>query len=153
MILGGNSDASAPLGDALRVGNRVGRMQRQRWAAADRDDQPHITTLSEPSVEVESQSRVSGPITFIDFYAEWCAVCKQTAPAVGRLRKEFKDEVIFVSYDVDAPASRDIVRQYRVVGVPTFVILDGKQEVISRFSGGVGYADMKQKLERYTGKR
>lgn len=114
---------------------------------------PHITTLSEPSVEVESQSRVSGPITFIDFYAEWCAVCKQTAPAVGRLRKEFKDEVIFVSYDVDAPASRDIVRQYRVVGVPTFVILDGKQEVISRFSGGVGYADMKQKLERYTGKR
>ncbi|BCX05767.1 MAG: hypothetical protein KatS3mg053_3705 [Candidatus Roseilinea sp.] len=113
---------------------------------------PHITTLSEPSVEVESQSRVSGPITFIDFYAEWCTVCKQTTPLVQRLREEFKDEVIFVSYDVDAPASRDIVRQYRVAGVPTFIILDGKQEVISRFSGGFGYADMKQKLERYTRK-
>ncbi|MFN4293420.1 MAG: thioredoxin family protein [Thermoflexales bacterium] len=114
---------------------------------------PHITTLSEPSVEVESQAQISGPITFMDFYAEWCTVCKQTTPVVRRLREEFKDEVIFVSYDVDAPASRDIVRQYRVVGVPTFVILDGKQEVISRFSGGFGYADMKQKLERYAGKR
>lgn len=113
---------------------------------------PHITTLSEPSVEVESQAQVSGPITFIDFYAEWCTVCKQTTPLVHRLREEFKDEVIFVSYDVDAPASRDIVRQYRVTGVPTFVILDGKQEVISRFSGGFGYTDMKQKLERYTRK-
>ncbi|MCS7055930.1 MAG: thioredoxin family protein [Thermoflexales bacterium] len=113
---------------------------------------PHIITLSEPLVEVESQAQVSGPITFMDFYAEWCTVCKQTTPLVQRLREEFKDDVIFVSYDVDAPASRDVVRQYRISGVPTFIILDGKQEVISRFSGGFGYADMKQKLERYARK-
>lgn len=113
---------------------------------------PHIATLSEPSVEVESQAQVSGPITFMDFYAEWCTVCKQTTPLVLRLREEFEDKVIFVSYDVDAPASRDIVRQYRVAGVPTFVILDGKQTVISRFSGGFSYADMKEKLTRYVGK-
>ncbi|MFC1466545.1 MAG: thioredoxin family protein [Candidatus Brachytrichaceae bacterium NZ_4S206] len=113
---------------------------------------PHIVTVSEPSVELESQAQVSGPITFIDFYAEWCTVCKQTTPLVQQLREEFEDEVIFLSYDVDAPASRDIVRQYRVTGVPTFVILNGKQEVISRFSGGFGYADMKQQLERYTRK-
>ncbi len=101
-------------------------------------------------MEVDLQSQVTGPVTFIDFYAEWCTVCKQTTPLVHRLREEFKDRVIFVSYDVDASASRDIVRQYRVTGVPTFVILDGKQQVISRFSGGFGYADMKQRLARYT---
>ena len=113
---------------------------------------PRPATFVEAKVEYESQAAVAGPVTFIDFYAEWCTVCKQTAPLVQRLRDEFKDQVIFISYDVDAPASRDIVRQYRISGVPTFVILNDKQEVISRFVGGFGYADMKRKLERYIGK-
>jgi len=113
---------------------------------------PRPATFVEAKIEYESQAVVSGPVTFMDFYAEWCTVCKQTTPLVRRLRDEFKDQVIFVSYDIDAPASRDVVRQYRVSGVPTFVILNDRQEVISRFVGGFGYAEMKGRLERYIGK-
>jgi hypothetical protein len=73
-------------------------------------------------------------------------------PIVNRLRSQIEPggQVIFVSYDIDAPASRDIVRQYRVTGVPTFLILDANQEVLSRFSGGFGYDAFKEKIERYT---
>jgi thioredoxin-like negative regulator of GroEL len=73
-------------------------------------------------------------------------------PVVNRLRGEMESggKVIFASYDIDAPASRDIVRQYRVLAVPTFLILDANQEVLSRFSGGFGYEAFKEKLERYT---
>jgi thioredoxin-like negative regulator of GroEL len=73
-------------------------------------------------------------------------------PIVNRLRNEMEPDgkVIFVSYDIDAAASRDIVRQYRVSGVPTFLILDANQQVLSRFSGGFGYEAFKDKLERYT---
>jgi thiol-disulfide isomerase/thioredoxin len=113
---------------------------------------PRPATFVEAKVEYESAAAVAGPVTFMDFYAEWCTVCKQTTPLVQRLRDEFEGQVIFVSYDVDAPASRDIVRQYRVSGVPTFVILNDRQEVISRFVGGFGYAEMKGRLERYIGK-
>jgi thiol-disulfide isomerase/thioredoxin len=108
-------------------------------------------SFTESRVDYESQEVARGPFTFVDFYAEWCAVCKQTTPLVERLRQEFGGAMLFASYDVDAPASRDLVRQYRVVGVPTFVILDGRQNVIARFSGGFEYADMRRRLQRYLG--
>jgi len=110
---------------------------------------PGPVSFTEARVDYESQEVAHGPFTFIDFYAEWCAVCKQTTPLVERLRQEFGGAMLFASYDVDAPASRDLVRQYRVVGVPTFVILDGRQNVIARFSGGFEYADMRRRLQRY----
>jgi|YNPMSStandDraft_1061717.scaffolds.fasta_scaffold16300_3 thiol-disulfide isomerase/thioredoxin len=112
---------------------------------------PRPISFTEARLEYESQETVRGPITFMDFYAEWCVVCKETTPLVERLRQEFGNTVLFVSYDIDAPASRDVVRQHRVVGVPTFVILDSQQNVIARFTGGFEYADMKRRLQRYLG--
>ena len=112
---------------------------------------PRPVSFTESRVDYESQEVARGPFTFVDFYAEWCAVCKQTTPLVERLRQEFGSAMLFASYDVDAPASRDLVRQYRVIGVPTFVILDGRQNVIARFSGGFEYADMRRRLQRYLG--
>jgi thiol-disulfide isomerase/thioredoxin len=112
---------------------------------------PRPLSFNEARVEFESQEVVRGPITFIDFYAEWCVVCKKTTPLVERLREEFSDKLLFASYDIDAPASRDLVRQYRIVGVPTFIILDGQQNVVARFSGGFEYAEMKRRLQRYLG--
>lgn len=110
-----------------------------------------FTTVSDPTVDVELNRRASGPITFIDFYAEWCGVCKRTAPALAQLRTDLAADgkVIFASYDIDAPASREIVRRYRVSAVPTFIILDADEEVLSRFSGGFSYQAMREKIERY----
>jgi DNA-directed RNA polymerase subunit L len=73
-------------------------------------------------------------------------------PVVNRLRGEMESDgkVIFASYDIDAPASQEITRKYRVLAVPTFLILDANQQVLSRFSGGFGYQAFKTKLERYT---
>ncbi len=56
---------------------------------------------------------------------------------------------MFARYDIDAPASQEMVKKYRVGGVPTYVALNAQQEEISRLSGGIGYSDLKQKLERF----
>jgi thiol-disulfide isomerase/thioredoxin len=112
---------------------------------------PRPASFTEARMEYESQEAAPGPLTFIDFYAEWCTACKQTTPLVEQLRQEFGDVVLFASYDVDASASRDLVRQYRVIGVPTFIILDSQQNVVARFTGGFEYPDMKRRLRRYLG--
>jgi thiol-disulfide isomerase/thioredoxin len=70
-------------------------------------------------------------------------------PIVNRLKGEYDGKIVFARYDIDAPASQDMVKQYRIVGVPTFVALDAQQEEINRLAGGYSYTDLKQKLEKY----
>jgi thioredoxin-like negative regulator of GroEL len=70
-------------------------------------------------------------------------------PIVNRLKTEYDGKIVFARYDIDAPASAEIVKKYRITGVPTFVALDGRQDEISRLSGGFGYSDLKQKLDRF----
>lgn len=73
-------------------------------------------------------------------------------PIVNRLKNEYDGKIMFARYDIDAPASAEMVKQYRIVGVPTYVALNAKQEEISRLAGGYSYDDLNQKLEKYVDK-
>lgn len=68
---------------------------------------------------------------------------------MNRLKSEYDGKIVFARYDIDAPASQDIVKQYRITGVPTFVALNAQQEEISRLSGGYVYSDLKKKLDKF----
>ena len=71
----------------------------------------------------------------IDFFAEWCGPCKRIAPFFEQLADEYVG-VTFVKVDVDE--SEDLVSQYGISAMPTFVFLkDGK--VVKKVEG----ADMK----------
>lgn len=62
----------------------------------------------------------------IDFWASWCAPCKQLLPVVEKLAEENQDIVIAkVQVDVEEQLSN----QYKVRRVPTFIALkDGKRQ-------------------------
>lgn len=70
-------------------------------------------------------------------------------PIVNRLKSEYDGKILFARYDIDAPASQEMVKQYRIIGVPTFVALNAQLEEINRLAGGYSYDDLKQKLEKY----
>ena len=75
-----------------------------------------------------------GPVV-IDFFAEWCGPCKRIAPFFEQLADEYVG-VTFVKVDVDE--SEDLVSQYAISVMPTFVFLkNGK--VVKKVEG----ADMK----------
>lgn len=86
----------------------------------------------ENSAELKSKLEGAGSkLVVIDFFATWCGPCKTIAPRVEELSKEMED-VVFLSVDVDE--CDDIVNEYNISTMPTFVFIkEGK--VLETFSG------------------
>ena len=56
-------------------------------------------------------------------------------PVVHGLEQQYGDRVAFAGVDYYNQANRELVRQYRVVGHPTFVVLDREGQVVKQFVG------------------
>lgn len=79
-----------------------------------------VKVISESS-EIPQQGSV-----VIDFFATWCGPCKRIAPAFEKLAESLSS-VIFLKVDVDE--SPELVNQFDVSSMPTFVFLKNGKEV------------------------
>jgi len=73
--------------------------------------------------------------TFLEFYAEWCEVCKEMAPKVSVLKKEYEKDVNFVFLNVDNQKWDNYIRKFEVNGIPQVNLFDRKGNLISTFIG------------------
>ena len=73
--------------------------------------------------------------TFLEFYAEWCEICKEMAPEVTELKKEFEDELNFVFLNVDNPKWNKFIKQFKVNGIPQINIIDSNSNLEATFIG------------------
>ena len=48
--------------------------------------------------------------TFLEFYAEWCEVCKEMAPKVDAIKREYEKDINFVFLNVDNPKWQEYIR-------------------------------------------
>ena len=75
-------------------------------------------------------------LVLVDFWATWCGPCKMQAPVLDELDAEMGDKVKICKVDVDA--EMQIARKFRVMSIPTLVVLqDGKVK-----ASHVGYTDL-----------
>ena len=75
----------------------------------------------------------------VDMFATWCGPCKMMAPVVAQLAEEYKGSVKVGQLDIDQ--NGDIVAQYMIMSVPTFLVIkDG--EVVKKLIGAVSKEEL-----------
>ena len=73
--------------------------------------------------------------TFLEFYAEWCEVCKEMAPKVSALKDKYEKDINFVFLNVDNPKWQSYIEKFNVNGIPQVNIIDTKGNLISTLIG------------------
>ena len=73
--------------------------------------------------------------TYLEFYAEWCEICKKMAPDVVQLKNDFSDEINFVFLNVDNPKWDKFVKRYNVNGIPQINIIDSNLNLLATLTG------------------
>ena len=75
------------------------------------------------------QELINSPDTpvLVDFYADWCGPCKTMSPVVKQVASQFEGKLKVVKVNVDN--NQAAAAQYRVQGVPTFILFNKGQQV------------------------
>ena len=93
-----------------------------------------LKKFGESSVEPEIAFKNNKP-TFLEFYAEWCEVCKEMAPKISVLKEEYERDINFVFLNVDNQKWGSYIRKFEVNGIPQVNIFDRKGNLKSTFIG------------------
>ena len=93
-----------------------------------------LKSFGELSVDPEIAFTNSKP-TFLEFYAEWCEVCKEMAPQVSSLKDEYEKDINFVFLNVDNQKWSNYIQKFAVNGIPQVNLFDKKGNLISTFIG------------------
>jgi thioredoxin 1 len=80
----------------------------------------------------------------IDLYADWCGPCRQIAPLMKELAKEYEDKITI--YKVNVDNERDLATALGIESLPTimFIPMKGTPQVII---GAVDKNTLKQAIE------
>ena len=81
----------------------------------------------------------------VDMFATWCGPCKMMAPVVAQLAEEYEVTVKVGKLDIDQNV--DIVAQYKIMSVPTFLVIkDG--EVKAKLIGAVSKEELVEVIDQ-----
>ena len=93
-----------------------------------------LKSFGELSVDPEIAFTNNKP-TFLEFYAEWCEVCKEMAPKVSTLKEEYENDINFVFLNVDNQKWDNYIRKFAVNGIPQVNLFDRKGNLKFTFIG------------------
>jgi thioredoxin 1 len=60
----------------------------------------------------------------IDFYADWCAPCRQLSPIVQEIAKEYAGKIVV--YKVDTEKEKALAQSLGLTGLPTLLFIPAK---------------------------
>ncbi|MCU0332190.1 MAG: thioredoxin fold domain-containing protein [Ignavibacteriaceae bacterium] len=90
----------------------------------------------------DALAEISGRGMIIDFYADWCIPCKEldaltfSDPEVIALSKEFETYKADMTKSL-SPEVESLRERFKIIGVPTVLILNSKGEEVERITGFV----------------
>ena len=82
-----------------------------------------LKSFGELSIDPEIAFKNNKP-TFLEFYAEWCEVCKEMAPKVSSLKEKYEKDINFVFLNVDNQKWANYIEKFAVNGIPQINLFD-----------------------------
>ena len=106
-----------------------------------------LKSFGELSVDPEIAFTNNKP-TFLEFYAEWCEVCKEMAPQVSAFKDEYEKDINFVFLNVDNQKWGNYIQKFEVNGIPQVNLFDKKGNLISTFIGKQDEIKMRESINK-----
>jgi thiol:disulfide interchange protein DsbD len=90
----------------------------------------------------DALTEISGRGVIIDFYADWCIPCKELDAITFSDSKVIAISKEFETYKADmtkslSPEVESLRERFKIIGVPTVLILNSKGEEVERITGFV----------------
>ena len=104
----------------------------------------NVTAVTDDTFE-SKVVRASKPV-LVDYWADWCAPCRQIAPIIEELAREHGDRIDF--YSLDTNTNPRIPTEQGVLGLPTIQIYSGG-ELVKSFTGGKTKAALLRALDEF----
>jgi thiol-disulfide isomerase/thioredoxin len=113
-------------------------------------------TLKALDGRVVTLSQLKGKVVLLDFWATWCAPCRESIPHLIQLYKDHKErgfELVGMNVDrgdmevvrryvqsMDIPypivnTPEEVVRAYQVTGIPVTLLIDKQGKIQERITG------------------
>jgi thioredoxin 1 len=99
----------------------------------------NLLVVVEPNAQPEMKDKMewdefnalveTGKPVFVDFYAPWCAPCRQMMPMIDDLKTEYAGKISVVK--INAGASKRLVKNLELGTVPYFVLYNHGQQIFS----------------------
>lgn len=86
----------------------------------------------------------SHPKVLVNFYAEWCAPCKELAPIIDKIAQKHADNLKVIK--IDADENKDLLKQLGISGIPQLYIFKDGQKTWSK-SGLTTLKTLEKKLK------
>ena len=85
-------------------------------------------------------------LVVVDYWADWCAPCKQIAPIIDELSETYAGRVVFAKLDTNDNPQVPVAQG--ILGLPTLQIFVGGQ-VVSSMTGGKTKAALIKAIEQH----
>ena len=95
-------------------------------------------TMPGPLVAALLEADQAHKLVFVDFYAQWCGACK-TLEETTLADPKFKQAMQrFVFTKIDTDEYPETARHFKIVGMPTLLVLDISGRELYRHVGPIG---------------
>ncbi len=109
-------------------------------------DSTHIAAVTTVDFErIVIQGSFERPV-LVDFWADWCAPCRQLMPILSRLAEEFNGQ--FFLAKVDTEAEQALAAQFGIRSLPTVQLFKDGQ-VVDQFMGALPEGQIREFLSRH----